>query len=161
MKLINTIAVVVALMNLAVPGRGEGTAKTNEAPTIVEIVGGYGYLASMELKADGTFTWHGWEPGRKVASRHEGKLNAEELRSVVGLVNRVSEKISGSEFAGGQHSYTLILQTPGGRRREIRIRSAEQDQRPAELKALQDSLWATRSRGGRRAESEIGPESGS
>jgi hypothetical protein len=140
----SVILIMVLLCAPAVPGNALENANISTAPVIIEMVGGFGHLTSMELKADGTFTWHGWEPGRKVVSLRKGKLDAEAFRATIEQANRVMQKIKGSEFSGGEDSYTLILRSSAGQKREIKIQQSKPDQRPEELKRLLDSLWATR-----------------
>jgi hypothetical protein len=156
--MINEVTVVAVLFSSVVAASGDESSNTNAPLVIIEIAGGFGHLTSLELKADGTFKWHGWEPGRRVVSIREGKLDAEELQAIVRLANRVSERISGHEFAGGENSYSLVLRASNGRKHEIKIRHAKDDQRPAELKRLLDSLWATRVRQERRSEPTRPPE---
>ena len=156
--MISVIAAVAVLFGSAVAGSGDESSNSNTPLVVIEIVGGLGHLTSMELKADGTFRWHGWEPGRRVLSIREGKLDEKELGAIVRLANRVRERISGHEFAGGENSYILVLRAPDGQKCEIKIRQAEDDQRPAALKRLVDSVWATRLRQERKSKPVYPPE---
>jgi hypothetical protein len=141
-----TIFAVALFLGLPLAGHGQDGISGRAPPVIIEIVGGFGHLTSLELKADGTFTWLGWEPGRRVASIRQGTLDASELKSIVGLADRVRRTASGNNVAGGDRSYTLVLRSRDGQRREFKIRCAKDDQRPKELRELLNSLWATRSR---------------
>lgn len=146
MRTLGTISVVTLILGLPFDGRGQDHTNASTPPVIIEISGGFGHLTSMQLRADGTFTWHGWEPGRRIVSIRHGKLDADELRMIVGVAGRVRQTVTGSELAGGDRSYTLVLRGPDGRKQEIGIRHAKQDQRPAEVRQLLNLLWATRNR---------------
>jgi hypothetical protein len=157
--MIDVVPAVVVVISSAVGWSGDENSNTIAPPVIIDIVGGPGHLTSMELKADGAFTWHGWEPGRRVVSIREGKLDAEELQAIVRLASRIRETISAQEFVGGKHSCVLVLRASDGRKREIKIRHAKDDQRPAELRRLLDALWATRVHQERMSEPKRAPES--
>lgn len=158
--MINVVVIVAVLIGLAGVASGDESSAPGTPPVIIEIVGGFGHLTSLELKGDGTFTWRGWEPGRRVASIRTGRMNAKDLGAIVGVANRVRERIPGHEFSGGEQSYVLVLRGSDGQDREIEIRHAQEDQRPAELKRLLDSLWATRVRREERSEPEHAGERG-
>ena len=143
-KMKQTLGSMALLLFLATTGY----ASTNTlAPTVmIRIKGGHGHLTSMDLKTDGAFHWHGWEPGRRVVSLHDGKLDEKELKEVTKLASQVAAAKGKTSFTGGRKTYTLILSGFTGKDVKIAISHGTEDNRPAKLKALLDVLWATRSR---------------
>ncbi|MGB2755827.1 MAG: hypothetical protein WBD75_02675 [Phycisphaerae bacterium] len=111
----------------------------------IRVDGGYGFLKCLSLKADGGFTWSGWEPPRKAASVREGKLAVDDVQRIWDMAKKVEESAEKGEYQGGAHTCTIELVFPD-KTRIIRVKSAEQDQRPTLLKDFMDTLWKTRDR---------------
>ena len=145
-KIGSVLSLAALLMALTSSAPGQAGTNAGTAAVSVEIVGGFGHLTSMELRADGTFAWHGWEPGRKVAPIHEGRLGPEQMKTVSRLAARVRREVPAREYSGGDHSYTLVLHGERGPKVEIKIVQGKVDARPTALKSMLDALWATRSR---------------
>jgi hypothetical protein len=111
----------------------------------IRVDGGYGFLTCLSLKADGGFTWSGWEPPREAASVSEGRLAWDDVQRIWDLAKKVEASVERGEYQGGAHTCTIELVFPE-KTKSIRVKSAEQDQRPTLLKDFMDTLWKTRDR---------------
>jgi hypothetical protein len=109
----------------------------------IEIEGGYGYLTSLRLNSDGTYTWMGSEPDRRSASMKTGTLADEDVKHIWSLADKLSLNDVRNEYNGGNHTYQLVL-VYQNTRRAITIKASKDDTRPPVIKELADALWKTR-----------------
>jgi len=129
-------------------GQQTGTKPSQIAPGSallkIGIDGGYGHLTSLELNRDGSGLWHGWAPGRRVASQLELKLGKDDVERIWALAGRVDVMSLADEYRAGRQSRncTLIFTFQDGEK-PIRIRAGDEDARPQALKDLFDALWRT------------------
>jgi hypothetical protein len=134
---------VVLLAFLPVAELAQRTGGAATLPKIT-IEGGFGHLRSMELKPDGSFTWHGWEPGRRVVSIRKGQLAGEELTRIAELAQQMLRRQWKPEYVGGGNAYLLVLESPDGKRCVVKITHGEADNRPRAVRTMEEMLWATR-----------------
>lgn len=120
-----------------------GCEKAESSPDEIRIEGGFGHLTSMVLKSDGTGLWHGYEPGRRMASQKNLSLNSNEIQRIWSLADCADVRSLSDEYQGGERTYKIVFVFQDGSK-PMAIKPAPEDTRPPELKKLLDALWETR-----------------